>query len=354
MRIMTEGPRPGVLRALTLATGLIAALCLPLTAKEKKPSAKQLDSFRAAKTARIVIDKKVKTSFENKAYSQSHRRDIREDAISFIRSLGLRLVEKDPDLTLKIDKIRVDPASRSKGQSGAPRDDLKVVSRAESSSPVPGNRARGMEPVVEETNTDQRHRATYRETRDWERLPELPKASDFEPIRQKSRPSGYTKSKCRITLKSPGVSKFDVRYEIEGPYFGGNFNDFDSTLSLLLESIWPLGEGEVRSTGVVIEPNTGLSWTYDDNDSDITWTKAESYCANLSAGGYKNWRLPTIEELGQLDSLLVRVTSRYVWSSTKNSEASAFNFDFELGARSSYLLAGSSRRRALCVCSSKE
>ncbi len=342
MRIMTQGPRSGVLRALTLATGLIAALCLPLTAKEKKPSAKQLASFRAAKTVRIVIDKKVKGKI-NDSMVQFQRQHIENGVLSFIQSLGLQIVEKDADITLKIDKIRVDrKSSRREGDSEGsvflPGGGGVPSSRDLQDHPEPDPTRRG---------TDSDARGTMYE------FPELPESSSVG-VRKRPRGYGYWQSTCRISLKSRGVRDFDVRYQTEGHPLAGHFNNFDSTLSLLLQSIWPLREGDVRPTGVVVEPKTGLRWTYEDNGYDVSWLGADSYCATLSTGGYDCWRLPTIEELEQLDSRLVRITARYVWSSTKVGSASALNFDFEAGATGSNFVSDSSWRGALCVCSSKE
>jgi hypothetical protein len=45
------------------------------------------------------------------------------------------------------------------------------------------------------------------------------------------------------------------------------------------------------------DPATGLSWTREDNGSDVNWNHAITYCTNLRLGGYSDWRLPTIDEL---------------------------------------------------------
>ena len=45
------------------------------------------------------------------------------------------------------------------------------------------------------------------------------------------------------------------------------------------------------------DPATGLMWTKKDNGSVVDWNQADAYCSNLQLAGYKDWRLPTIEEL---------------------------------------------------------
>jgi hypothetical protein len=73
--------------------------------------------------------------------------------------------------------------------------------------------------------------------------------------------------------------------------------------------------------GAWTDPATGLMWAKHDNGSDVnwkeadgygawkkreelrgnpsdlTWDEAQSYCRNLSVGGFTEWRLPTIGEL---------------------------------------------------------
>ncbi len=45
------------------------------------------------------------------------------------------------------------------------------------------------------------------------------------------------------------------------------------------------------------DPATGLMWNGKDNGSDVGWREATAYCAKLRLAGYRDWRLPTIEEL---------------------------------------------------------
>ncbi|MDM8541869.1 DUF1566 domain-containing protein [Desulfococcaceae bacterium HSG9] len=47
----------------------------------------------------------------------------------------------------------------------------------------------------------------------------------------------------------------------------------------------------------VKDTKTGLIWAANDNEKDINWKDAKQYCENYTAGGYTDWRLPTIDEL---------------------------------------------------------
>jgi hypothetical protein len=41
-------------------------------------------------------------------------------------------------------------------------------------------------------------------------------------------------------------------------------------------------------------------WAAKDNGSDINWENAKSHCENYRGGGYKDWRMPTQDELAGL------------------------------------------------------
>ena len=38
-------------------------------------------------------------------------------------------------------------------------------------------------------------------------------------------------------------------------------------------------------------------WAAKDNEYDLNWVSAKSYCEDYRGGGYKDWRMPTEEEL---------------------------------------------------------
>src|SRR5271157_3353252 len=49
--------------------------------------------------------------------------------------------------------------------------------------------------------------------------------------------------------------------------------------------------------GTVLDTRTNLMWAAKDNGSDIEWQDAKFYCENYRGGGYKDWRMPTLDEL---------------------------------------------------------
>ncbi len=49
--------------------------------------------------------------------------------------------------------------------------------------------------------------------------------------------------------------------------------------------------------GTISDLATGLTWTRDDSGTGMVWDDALSYCENLDAAGYDDWRLPDAKEL---------------------------------------------------------
>jgi len=96
----------------------------------------------------------------------------------------------------------------------------------------------------------------------------------------------------------------------------------------------------------VLDTKTNLMWAARDNESDISWTQAKSYCENYQSGGYRDWRMPTRDELAtlydagntrpapcagnfsiHLTTDLIKMTCLEAWSSeTRDSQAANFNF----------------------------
>jgi len=52
--------------------------------------------------------------------------------------------------------------------------------------------------------------------------------------------------------------------------------------------------------GTVLDSETGLMWAARDNGDAVAWKEAKEYCEDYNAGGYKDWRMPTVEELETL------------------------------------------------------
>ena len=49
--------------------------------------------------------------------------------------------------------------------------------------------------------------------------------------------------------------------------------------------------------GTVLDTRTKLMWAAKDNGEKVNWVDANAYCTNYNAGGFTNWRLPTLSEL---------------------------------------------------------
>jgi len=96
---------------------------------------------------------------------------------------------------------------------------------------------------------------------------------------------------------------FDELVEIPCPGLGSEFFGQDGQHTGAAPAYSPAGDGTVKDT------NTGLTWTQTPdldgngviNAADkLTYSQAIAYAASLSAGGYADWRLPTIKELYSL------------------------------------------------------
>ena len=108
--------------------------------------------------------------------------------------------------------------------------------------------------------------------------------------------------------------------------------------------------------GTVWDTQTDLLWAARDNGSNIKWEDAKFYCENYRGGSYKDWRMPTLNELeGLYDESksrpatcysgnnihvateLIDITCFYSWASeTSTTTAEAAIFDFGPGIRSAF------------------
>jgi hypothetical protein len=87
---------------------------------------------------------------------------------------------------------------------------------------------------------------------------------------------------------------------------------------------------------------TGLTWTVKDNGAAVSPNEGNNYCSRLRAGGFSDWRLPTIDELEALfDSKLkkeykakgpIELSDPCLLSGTTNS-AGTWTFCFNSGGR---------------------
>ena len=106
----------------------------------------------------------------------------------------------------------------------------------------------------------------------------------------------------------------------------------DDSGQTVVQNRFVLGEGTVHDL------ETGLMWASADNGRDINWEEAHFYCKSYSAGGFTEWRMPTLSELKELEAAsefgLFQVTSLFelsaccFWSSDYKGDVAA-NYFFE-------------------------
>jgi hypothetical protein len=79
-----------------------------------------------------------------------------------------------------------------------------------------------------------------------------------------------------------------------------------------------------KEDGAILDTRTNLLWQQNPPKEGMTWQEANKYCKSLTLAGYKDWRLPTFDELKTLinkkynptiDSIFKCVLS-YYWSSS--------------------------------------
>jgi hypothetical protein len=154
-------------------------------------------------------------------------------------------------------------------------------------------------------------------------------------------------------------------YEVTPFASGCSFSP--STLSVVLP---PSASAEnfsatcAGSADVVVDPQTGLTWTKSDNGSDIDWATATSYCQSLLLGGFNDWRLASISELAALYDpnvsapcaswlcharLGIALTGPNVWSATIRDPAAVYIMDFIYGGLNGNSPTNPVQVRALCV-----
>lgn len=117
------------------------------------------------------------------------------------------------------------------------------------------------------------------------------------------------------------------------------------------------------------DASTGLMWTRKDNGFDVTQKQAADFCQNLDLSGFRDWRLPTIDELSGLYNGPktgssgvygtgstkhvkgdIALTGMFTWSSSiGNYSNQGLIFFFAEGSRASSPARTPDSMRALCV-----
>ncbi len=110
---------------------------------------------------------------------------------------------------------------------------------------------------------------------------------------------------------------------------------------------------------VVVDTRTGLMWAPDPGGRNMVWEKAEEYVRSLDMGNYRDWRLPTRNELRELYD--PSLTTRFkidpafhlgdccAWSSELEEEKAAWLFNFSGGVEHASPLASGRYFRTLAV-----
>jgi hypothetical protein len=112
--------------------------------------------------------------------------------------------------------------------------------------------------------------------------------------------------------------------------------------------------------GYWIDPATKLMWTAVDNGSGLSWSQAVRYCRELTLAGYKDWTLPSIDDLQEVSESAANDNgyrirgpiklSGWQWSATPGKQAGeGWALDFGDGGRASVPAGDSGLNRALCL-----
>jgi hypothetical protein len=129
-------------------------------------------------------------------------------------------------------------------------------------------------------------------------------------------------------------------------------------LTIALKAVVALAEAQSR--GYWIDPNTKLMWAAADNGSGVTQSQAAYYCRSLTLTGYKDWTLPSIDDLQKLFGGPANLNGYHIvgplkltgwaWSSSAGKEpGEQWALDFGDGGRASVVTGDSGLNRALCV-----
>lgn len=102
-----------------------------------------------------------------------------------------------------------------------------------------------------------------------------------------------------------------------------------------------------RADDIVTDNNTKLQWQDNSDAADVRkeWAEAAAHCAQLTLGGFSDWKLPDIDTLSSIvdrskkkptiDRIFQNAKSGFYWSSTPDdkSEHEAVGIHFSMGIK---------------------
>jgi Protein of unknown function (DUF1566) len=198
--------------------------------------------------------------------------------------------------------------------------------------------------------------------RDWR----LPSIGELASIYDRSANVGQGQYHIKYGIKLTGVQWSSSPGESSGKAwllsFSGGELSIGEGSSFLRRALCVRSAGEPHAAERTTPPpvrSTELTWTKQDNGSDVTQQQALNYCRS-SLEGFKDWRLPTIDELQSIYDPSANENGRHIkggikltgaqWSSSPGeSSGEAWVFLFSLGHRLSDDVGSSYVTRALCV-----
>ncbi|MDD2703283.1 MAG: DUF1566 domain-containing protein [Candidatus Omnitrophica bacterium] len=127
------------------------------------------------------------------------------------------------------------------------------------------------------------------------------------------------------------ISSYPVR-AVRGGY-SGNFGNPGT------------GVFQDNGNGTVTDLDTGLMWKKDESPA-LSWEEAMKYCEDMTLGGYDDWRVPTVRELGALIDLSYKdgcwfykqffpgtqtAPLGFYWAATTYGDTFAWGCNFQFG-----------------------
>ena len=110
----------------------------------------------------------------------------------------------------------------------------------------------------------------------------------------------------------------------------------------------------------ITDNNTRLIWQKEDDNNGYTWSKAETYCENLSLASQTDWRLPNRRELMSIADYEIykpaineiyfpNTNSSVYWSSTTYASDTSNTWDVDFGNGCVYSIPKSNNYYVRCV-----